>query len=134
MKQIWVSIKICGGCQKKGGRGYMKKIKICAGGVDKTMWGDGSTNLSIPHPLKMSNGIAQSGYSRVAKGVPTTALVECYSRLLDTYCRVPAGWGLCRTALAPDSDETRSVNPLVRTQVDVCKTLTKRIQTNKLLK
>ena len=34
------------------------------------------------------------------------------------YCRVPEGRGLQKTARPPGSDETRSVNPLVRAQVD----------------
>ncbi len=29
-----------------------------------------------------------------------------------TYCRVPVGRGLCKTALAPGHDETWAVNPL----------------------
>ncbi len=38
--------------------------------------------------------------------------------LQHTYCLVPAGLVLHKTAMAPGSDETRSLNPLVRTQVD----------------
>ena len=34
------------------------------------------------------------------------------------YCRLPAGQGLHKTALAPGLDETQAVNPLVHTQVD----------------
>ncbi len=40
-------------------------------------------------------------------------LVNCHS-----YCRVPEGQGLHKTARPPGHDETRFVNPLVRTQVD----------------
>ncbi len=39
-----------------------------------------------------------------------------YARPL--YCRVPEGRGLQQTASPPSRDETRSVNPLVRKQVD----------------
>ena len=45
------------------------------------------------------------------------------------YCRVPEGRDLHKTARPPGRDETRSVNPLVRTQVDF--DLTKCIQTKK---
>ena len=34
------------------------------------------------------------------------------------YCRMPGGQGLHKTARPPGRDKTRSVNPLVRTQVD----------------
>ncbi len=54
--------------------------------------------------------------------------------IIAIYCRVPVRRGLCKTAMAPGSDETRFRDPLVRTQVDIRKTLSKRVQTNKLLK
>ncbi len=47
------------------------------------------------------------------------------TQVLCNNCRVPAGRGLRKTALAPGRDETRAVNPLVRTQVDVRKALAK---------
>ncbi len=40
------------------------------------------------------------------------------ARGYHTYCRVPVGRGLGRTALAPGRSETRVVNPLVRQYVD----------------
>ena len=36
-----------------------------------------------------------------------------------TYCRVPAGRGLCKTTMAPGHNETRAINHLVRTKVDL---------------
>ncbi len=46
---------------------------------------------------------------------PTTLYPFCQSHGISgpwKYCRVPAGRGLRRTALAPGRDETRAVNPL----------------------
>ena len=50
--------------------------------------------------------------------VATKAEKSVHSVDLDIYCHVPEGLGLQQTASPLSRDETRTVNPLVRKQVD----------------
>ena len=53
---------------------------------------------------------------RYGREVMVLVLVRYWTIL---YCRVPDWRALQKTAIPPGRDETQSVNPLVRTQVDL---------------